>query len=106
MDLQNSLTPFSSYDEYMKFIFDCVNRCLRSYLENMKGTYSNGQGGYKNVLYPDLELASDAANEQVIRFDRDQGLSAEDDDDDFLDDEFGDEASSIFGDFGFDDDEE
>ena len=55
----------------MKHIFDCVNRCLTEYLEDMKTTFSNGQGGYKNVLYPDLEVASDAATDQVMKFDRD-----------------------------------
>ncbi len=63
--------PFKSYDEYMKNIFDCVNRCLNSYLETMKATFANGKGGYKNVLYPDLEIASDAALEQVMKFERD-----------------------------------
>ena len=46
-------------------VFDCVNRCLYQYLEGMKGVFSNGQGGYKNVLYPDLEVASDSTKEQM-----------------------------------------
>ena len=62
------MEPFKSYDEYMDNIFDCVNRCLHVYLEDLKLLYSNGQGGYKSVLYPDLEIASDAAKEQVQRF--------------------------------------
>lgn len=62
------MEPFKSYDEYMSNIFDCVNRCLHVYLEDLKLLYSNGQGGYKSVLYPDLEIASDAAKEQVQRF--------------------------------------
>ena len=57
--------PFKSYDEYMGNVFDCVNRCLYQYLEGMKGVFSNGQGGYKNVLYPDLEVASDSTKEQM-----------------------------------------
>ena len=98
---------FSSYDEYMKKIFDCVNRCLSVYLDNMKSTFSNGQGGYKNVLYPDLEIASDAANEHVIRFERDQmknnkefeeeDTDDEDEDDDDYEDE---ELLSLLGAFG------
>ena len=59
------MKPFKSYDEYMGNVFDCVNRCLYQYLEGMKGVYSNGQGGYKNVLYPDLEVASDSTREQM-----------------------------------------
>lgn len=98
---------FSSYDEYMKNIFDCVNRCLSVYLDNMKSTFSNGQGGFKNVLYPDLEIASDAANEHVIRFERDQmknnkefeeeDTDDEDEDDDDYEDE---ELLSLLGAFG------
>ncbi len=63
---------FESYDEYMKHIFDCVNRSLYAYLEQMKVTFSNGQGGFKNVLYPDLEIAADAALDHVIRFEKDR----------------------------------
>ena len=62
---EKNTKPFKSYDEYMGNVFDCVNRCLYQYLEGMKGVYSNGQGGYKNVLYPDLEVASDSTKEQM-----------------------------------------
>ncbi|MBQ9633015.1 MAG: hypothetical protein IJV04_08925, partial [Lachnospiraceae bacterium] len=62
------MTGFKDYDEYMGNVFDCVNKCLFQYLENMKTVYSNGQGGYKNVLYPDLEMASDSTREQIQKF--------------------------------------
>ncbi len=62
------MTGFKNYDEYMGNVFDCVNKCLYQYLESMKTVFSNGQGGYKNVLYPDLEIASDAAREQIQKF--------------------------------------
>lgn len=70
---------YASYDEYMKHVFDCVNRCLSVYLEGMKATFSNGQGGFKNVLYPDLEIASDAAKDQVIRFEQDRAKTGDGD---------------------------
>lgn len=60
--------PFETYDEYMGNVFDCVNRCLYQYLEGMKGVYANGQGGYKNVLYPDLEVASDSMRDQMQKY--------------------------------------
>ena len=60
--------PFGSYNEYMKYIFDCVNTSLDRYLDGMKDVYANGEGGYKNVLYPDLELASEMSRTQVERF--------------------------------------
>ena len=52
--------PFRNYNEYMQFVFDCVNGCLNEYITKMKVTFANGEGGYKNVLYPDIELAGDA----------------------------------------------
>ena len=41
---------------------------LQHYLEQMKSLFANGQGGYKNVLYPDLEIASDICTERIRRF--------------------------------------
>ena len=92
---------FSSYDEYMKNIFDCVNRCLSVYLENMKTTFSNGQGGYKNVLYPDLEIAADAAAQHVIRFDRE--FNSEYDFDDEEDEDQEDEDGEEYDKYDYDD---
>ena len=73
--------PFGSYNEYMKYIFDCVNTSLDRYLDGMKDVYANGEGGYKNVLYPDLELASEMSRTQVERFYSETG---EEDGDDVL----------------------
>ena len=108
-----NIIPFQSYDEYMKHIFDCVNRCLNVYLEGMKSTFSNGQGGYKNVLYPDLEIASDTAMELVMKFERDHandlsedaeeaGTSSEDEELFEIDSEL----AELLGAFGEDDEEE
>ena len=117
----NGAKPFKSYDEYMGNVFDCVNRCLYQYLEGMKGVYSNGQGGYKNVLYPDLEVASDSTKEQMQKFSwvltqsddskdssndtseeqsNNDGDSASDDGD-----SAGDDFADFFGSFGGDDEE-
>ncbi len=122
MDLQNNsdqeksgsdVIPFQSYDEYMKHIFDCVNRCLNVYLEGMKSTFSNGQGGYKNVLYPDLEIASDMALEHVMRFERDQNKEGETGETDPGQEaeeeelfEIDSELADLLGAFGVDDEEE
>ncbi len=64
---------FATYNDYMRHIFDCVNRCLNEYLEGMKTVYTNGQGGFKSVLYPDLEVASDTTQEQLLKFSREEG---------------------------------
>ena len=60
--------PFGSYNEYMQYIFDCVNTGLDRYLDGMKEVYANEEGGYKNVLYPDLELAAQMSRSHVERF--------------------------------------
>ena len=112
----NGAKPFKSYDEYMGNVFDCVNRCLYQYLEGMKGVYANGQGGYKNVLYPDLEVASDSTKEQMQKFSWVLTQAADDDKSDDggsdgsgsgdsgADQEAGDDFGDLFGSLGGDDD--
>lgn len=60
--------PFQSYKEYMDYIFACVNTRLTDYIENLKGKYAAGQGQYKNVMYPDIEIAYNLCNDQVLQF--------------------------------------
>ena len=68
---------FTGYDEYMRSVFDCVNRALDEHLEGMKQVFASGQGGFKNVLYPDLEVASDVTRDKILAFDRDVGSQEE-----------------------------
>ena len=70
--------PFKNYSEYMEYIFDCVNSCLGKYLDYVKTVYASEEGGYKNVLYPDLEVASDSCRMKIEKF-RSPGGSSEDD---------------------------
>ena len=60
--------PFQDYDEYMQYIFHCVNTALDRYIDGMKATYANEQGGYKSILYPDIEIAGDTCRHQIERF--------------------------------------
>ena len=60
--------PFESYNEYMKYVFDCVNTSMDKYLDVMKNVYASDDGGYRNVLYPDLELAGEMTRNHVERF--------------------------------------
>ena len=59
--------PFESYTEYMQYIFDCVNGSLDAYIAKLKVQYANGEGGYKNVFYPDLETAEEACKNRLSR---------------------------------------
>ena len=52
----------------MEFLFASVNEGLNRYLVNLKQVYATGEGGYKNVLYPDLEIAHDVCIEKIERF--------------------------------------
>lgn len=60
--------PFGGYPEYMDYLFACVNSRMDQYIEEMKGLFASGQGGYKNVLYPDLEIAHTMCQEKIHLF--------------------------------------
>ena len=60
--------PFESYNEYMDYIFACVNFRLSDYIEGLMKKYDAGQGNYKNVMYPDIEIAHDLCNDRMMQF--------------------------------------
>ncbi len=60
--------PFKDYDEFMNYLFASVNSCLDDYLSEMKLVFASEQGGYKNVLYPDLEVAHDVCHDKLQSF--------------------------------------
>ena len=62
------VTPFKDYGEYMDHVFYVVNLALDSYLASMKIVYAARNGGYKNVLYPDQEIAGDVCKEKLEQF--------------------------------------
>lgn len=65
--------PFADYEEYMEYLSACINEGLNRYLAEMKLIYASGQGGFKNVLYPDLEIAHDTCLEKLGNFVRVRG---------------------------------
>ncbi|MDD6038860.1 MAG: hypothetical protein PUD20_08720, partial [bacterium] len=111
--------PYDNYNDYMSCLFAVVNDSMDVYIEDMKSVFANEQGGYKNVLYPDIEIAHDLCKEQVSKFylkmsevaeDYMKGTSVEEADEstetenDIMDDLFGDlDDDDLFGDSGFDD---
>ncbi len=70
--------PFKDYNEFMQYIFDCVNITIDSHITKMKTVFASGQGGYKNVLYPDIEVASDVAKEKLMSFHSSEGEDSKD----------------------------
>ncbi|MDE5950252.1 MAG: hypothetical protein K2H12_01560, partial [Acetatifactor sp.] len=67
-DEKDRSQPFESYDEYMEYLFACVNEGMNRYLANLKKVYATGEGGYKNVLYPDLEIVHDLCVDKLGQF--------------------------------------
>lgn len=115
--------PYNSYEEFMSHLFGIVNTSMDTYLSEMKLVFASSQGGYKNVLYPDLEVAHDVCREKLDKYRTDMGESSPDPDAEeeagsedvfsaFLpgtDDEDGGEADdlmSLLGSFSMSDDEE
>ncbi len=89
--------PFKDYEEYMEYVFVCVNEGLNRYMADLKQVFATGQGGYKNVLYPDIEIAHDTCLEKIQRF-----LMAGQEETQGEDEEYGEAAEDM--DFGDDDD--
>lgn len=65
---KKDIVPFADYGDYVDNLFYCLNTNISAYLEKMKTVYSAGNGGYKNVLYPDLEIAGDLAEMKLSEF--------------------------------------
>lgn len=58
--------PFADYTEYMDTLFAWANNCLDDYMENLKQKYAAGDGGYKNIFYPDLEIAQTLCQRKIF----------------------------------------
>lgn len=67
-DISFAERPFLDYGEYMEYLFACINLAMDAHLTQLKRIFATGQGGYKNVLYPDLEVAVDICAERIDRF--------------------------------------
>ncbi len=88
--------PFRDYGEYMEYLFACINLAMDAHLTQMKRVFSTGQGGYKNVLYPDLEVAADVCAERIERF---QYMDAEERQQEAEPTEFSDDLFALFDSF-------
>lgn len=60
--------PFHGYEEYMDYVFACVNIRLSEYIEDLMAKYAAGQGQFKNVMYPDIEIAYNLCHDNVLNF--------------------------------------
>lgn len=65
-DTKEMSGPFAGYGEYMDTLFAWANICLDSYMENLKEKYDAGEGAYKNIFYPDLEVAQNLCQRKMF----------------------------------------
>jgi len=72
--------PFENYAEYMDYIFACVNVRLADYIQDLMGKYAAGQGQFKNIMYPDIEIAYNLCNDNVTNFLQKDDVSNENED--------------------------
>jgi len=56
-NLEDKDKPFESYDEFMRYLFSCVDLRIKEQIKTMETDYESDRGGYRNVMYPDLETA-------------------------------------------------
>lgn len=94
-----SNTAFSGYGEYMEYLFACVNMALDEHLERMKLFFATGKGGYKNVLYPDLEVASEICAQSIRDFQYKENKNEQGEDDELEVEGLSEELFALFGDF-------
>ena len=103
--VQDKDSPFKDYEEYTTYLFYLVDYKLNEYLEMMKVIYSAGDGSYKNVLYPDLEIASDLCSNNLASVHNKKRNSSMDDKSDEEDNELPEELKMLLSDFAFNDNE-
>lgn len=60
--------PFESYQEYTAHLFACVDRQLSSYIQRLMQLVANENGSFKNILYPDIEVARDLCEKHLLDF--------------------------------------
>ena len=61
-------TPFADYQDYTDHLFACVDRQLSAYIDGMMSLFAGENGGFKNVLYPDIEVARDLCEKHLMDF--------------------------------------
>ena len=92
--------PFRDHGEYMEYLFAAINFAMQAHLTQMKRIFATGQGGYKNVLYPDLETAADICAEKLERFSYAEENTGAAESESIEEDVFGDLSDDLFSLFG------
>lgn len=67
-DLSKRESPFASYQDYTDHLFACVDRQLSTYIDELMRLFASDNGGFKNVLYPDIEVARGLCQKHLLDF--------------------------------------
>ncbi len=67
-DMTRRETPFADYQDYTDHLFACVDRQLSAYIGGLMRLFAGDNGGFKNVLYPDIEVARDLCEKHLMDF--------------------------------------
>ena len=109
-NLEDRDKPFESYDEYMRYLFSCVDFRIKQQIKVMEADYESDKGGYRNVMYPDLETAEIKNKKRYDAFFENHSSSEADgdtEDEEFeLDDDMPEDLLDILGAFGSDEDDD
>ncbi len=67
-DTDKATVPFNSYHEYTSYLFAAADKQLSAYISDLMKLFAAEGGGFKNILYPDIEIAKDLCEKQLSDF--------------------------------------
>lgn len=97
-DLTCRERPFESYQEYTAHLFACVDRQLSSYIQRLMQLVANENGSFKNILYPDIEVARDLCQKHLLDFQLENLHAPADTGAEALEDDLPDDLAALFAD--------
>ena len=101
LDTLRKEQPFADYNEFTETLFSVINVSLYHYIEELKVLFATGTGDFKNVLYPDIEIAGDQCERSIHDFLRKQENNRQEkvDEDESDDLELEDDLLALLADF-------
>ncbi|MEG1683566.1 MAG: ATP-binding protein [Oscillospiraceae bacterium] len=68
LNLDDRELPFVDARQYSDYLFACVDWQLSAYIKRLMQVYASDNGGFKNVIYPDVEIAHDLCEKHLADF--------------------------------------
>ncbi len=88
--------PFESYKDYTSHLFACIDKQLSSYISRLMQLFAAEGGGFKNILYPDIEIARDLCEKHLSDFRTPRAVTKSTDEAEEI---LSDELTALFADF-------